>query len=263
MQNLELLNQREKHGSLSDKYKMLTTQETLKDFTDKGFFIDKVNKGKHYKEKSGEYAAHIVRLRHNDLKIGNDYIEVVISNSYDGTIPFSINLGIFRLVCSNGMVVGDSVYSASIKHIGQDFYKQVNLYLNEALTKIDVLKLQVEKLKNTELTVNQVKDLANKVFLERLKSVKNLKLIDLENSLVRERLDDLGNDAWTILNVVQEKILRGGIHYVYDREIKDENDKSKVIELKTSHKVTKSIFQPKETLRLNKLVWEYAVQQCA
>ena len=202
MQNLELLNQSVKHESLSDKYKVLTTQDTLKEFLNKGFFINTLDYGKHYKSKSKEYAAHIVRLRHDALKIGNDHIEVVISNSYDGSVPFAINLGIFRLVCSNGMIVGDSVYSASIKHIGQDFYKQVNVYLNRSLTKIDTLKLQVEKLKNTVLTSNQIDLVAHKVFSERLRNVKNLKLIDLSSSLVRERVEDNSKEDWNIIKVL-------------------------------------------------------------
>lgn len=44
-------------------------------------------------------------------------ITVVVNNSYDRSCPFSAVLGAFRLVCSNGMTIGESLGSVKAKHL--------------------------------------------------------------------------------------------------------------------------------------------------
>ena len=266
LENMDtLLNQTSQSDSLTEKYKHITTQDALKGFleSDKGFKISAFQQG-NSKSKSKDYAAHIVRLRNEALKIGNDYIELVISNSYDGSIKFGVNLGIFRLVCSNGMIVGDTVFNQTIKHVGQDFYNQVNLALNNALTEVDTLKRVIESMQSKILTESEVKTFIKPVFEKRLSSVKNLQPFtdyDYNYSLKRERQDDQANDLWTIANVIQEKCLKGGISYSHLREVKD--DQGKVTELKPSNKVTKAIYQPKATIELNKLIFDQAASLVA
>jgi hypothetical protein len=45
-------------------------------------------------------------------------LQFVVKNSYDGTNALQIMLGAFRLVCTNGMVIGKQFFSYSQKHIG-------------------------------------------------------------------------------------------------------------------------------------------------
>ena len=64
------------------------------------------------------------------VKIGhNDEInpEIIIKNSYDGTIGVNIMAGAFRLVCSNGMVIG----------VVLDDYKNKHSVHNVALDKLE------------------------------------------------------------------------------------------------------------------------------
>lgn len=257
----ELLTRRTAHAEMSDKYKTLTTANTLQPFFDAGYKISAVQYGKRRKnnvEGQGLAGAHIVRLRHDALKIGNDSIELVISNSYDGSCKWSISLGIFRLVCTNGLTVGQSVFSRTIKHVGTEFYDNVKVALKDAESNIETLKRSVERIKSVQLTDNQVKEYARAIFQERLNGVKNITNIDLDASLKVERPDDAGNGLWEVLNVVQEKLLRGGVEYTHLREVK--NDDGQVIELKPSHRTTKAVFNTKETMRLNQLTFDRALE---
>ncbi len=47
-------------------------------------------------------------------------MQFVAKNSYDGSRSFSLMLGAFRLVCSNGMVIGKELFNYSQKHIGEE-----------------------------------------------------------------------------------------------------------------------------------------------
>lgn len=45
-------------------------------------------------------------------------LQFVVKNSYDGSATLQIMLGAYRLVCSNGMVVGKQFFNFSQKHVG-------------------------------------------------------------------------------------------------------------------------------------------------
>lgn len=261
--NETLLNQRE--NILSNRYQLLTTQDAINPFTsDAGFEIASMSYGGRrgkQADKRNTHGAHIVRLRNEAFKIGNDYVELVISNSYDGTIPFAVNLGIFRLVCSNGMVVGDSLYNARVKHIGNGFQDAVTEALNNALNHVGDLKNRVEALKGYELSDSQKLELAERVFKARLRDVKNLVGFDFTRSLRPERREDFASDAWTFINVLQEKCLRGGVHYIHDVEVK--NDEGGVIDLERRKRKTQAIFQPKRTIEVNKTIFDEALNLIA
>ena len=260
--NQTLLNQTE--NVLSDRYKLITTQDVLEPFLKEGYEISSMNYGgKRGKNKDVEntHGAHVVRLRHEALKIGNDYIEAVISNSYNGSLPFEVSLGIFRLVCSNGLVVGNSIINESVKHVGSDFFNLTQLAVNKAFSKANEVKNTVESLKSRTLSDNEILELAYKCYKKRLENVNNLASIDLLNSIRPLRDEDRKKDAFTILNVIQEYSLRGGIKYSYEREIKDDNNK--VIDFNLKHSTTKAIFQPKKTIEYNKFIFDQACKLVA
>lgn len=256
----ELLTRRT-HAGMSTKYKTLTTGDTLQPFFNAGYKISAVQYGrtrsKEVDTPVGLAGAHIVRLRHPDFKIGSDFVELVIANSYDGSCKYSISLGIYRLVCTNGLTVGQSIFSRTIKHIGSNFYTDVNAAMR--LAEESVIKLQnaVERIKAIQLTDAELALYAKEVFQERLHDVKNLVKIDLARSLQVERPEDTGNGLWEVMNVIQEKLLRGGVEYTHLREKKD--DEGKVIELNPVHKVTRPVFNTQQTMRLNQLVFDRAL----
>lgn len=69
----------------------------------------------------GNGARTMWKWRFNDIKVkirNNDYInpEIIIKNSYDGTIGVHAMGGAFRLVCSNGMIIGAIIKQFNAKH---------------------------------------------------------------------------------------------------------------------------------------------------
>ena len=117
--------------------------------------------------------------------------EIIIKNSYDGTIGLNILAGAFRLVCSNGAIVG----------IVAEDYKNKHSVYNVALNDIkSVIKQTIEKTKiifKDEFPI--LKD--NKISERDIVSF--LKLFPLQaNEIVTQRLiADKPKTYWDLFNV--------------------------------------------------------------
>lgn len=55
-------------------------------------------------EGKGEHTKHMLRLRHASQINGAEAKEIVLLNSHDGTSSYQMVAGMFRFVCSNGLV---------------------------------------------------------------------------------------------------------------------------------------------------------------
>lgn len=245
----EVLNNNE--HNCSDKYKVIATNDVVKQFELKGFEVNRVS----FNRVKSKTAPHVVYLRHNDLKIGNDYVEVVITNSCNGQTSLRINLGIYRLVCSNGLIIGDNLFDERHKHIGKDFYRNVNKSIRAVFKQVTRLTEIVEKMKSTKLNDEQIKQYANKIYSERLKLVKNLNVIDIDGGIKPQREADCNNNVWSVLNIIQERLIRGGIRYKVSESVTMSNG---VVRTFSSIKKSRPVNSIADSLRLNKLAWNEA-----
>ena len=84
------------------------------------------------------FSKHMVAFQNPDIKIkgkdGDDsFPRIIMTNSHDGMQAFKFSVGIFRLVCSNGLVVADEQFSDfKIKHKGYSF-EELRGVVNEAV----------------------------------------------------------------------------------------------------------------------------------
>ena len=69
-------------------------------------------------------------------------LELIVQNSYDGMVAFSMELGAWRIICSNGMVIGDSMFKIRQEHakgflredrLVEEFFSQVKHFRDEVL----------------------------------------------------------------------------------------------------------------------------------
>ena len=66
------------------------------------------------------FTKHMVRFRREDVAVnsGGIYPELVLVNSHDGLSSYRLMAGLFRVVCSNGMIVGRSYDEVRVRHQG-------------------------------------------------------------------------------------------------------------------------------------------------
>lgn len=171
------------------------------------------------------FSKHQVTFQNENLKItskdGDDaYPRIILSNSHDGLQAFRFSIGIFRLVCSNGLVVADEKFSEfKIKHKGYTFQELrgvVEQAVADLPNKVEVLN----KMKNRTLTEEESKKLALDAMLIRAgitpgsEKASKFEYDDetLEDILEVRRPEDKGNDLWRSFNRVQEAITKGEFH---------------------------------------------------
>ena len=171
------------------------------------------------------FSKHMIAFQHPDLKIkgkdGDDsFPRIIMTNSHDGMQAFKFSVGIFRLVCSNGLVVADEQFNEfKIKHKGYTFDELrgvVNQAVADLPNKVEVLN----QMKQRVLTQDEKNKLALDAMLIRAgikpgsKEAKKFNYDDetIEDILDPKRDEDKGNDLWRVFNVVQEKITQGDFH---------------------------------------------------
>jgi len=127
-----------------------------------------------------------------------------LTNSHDGKAAFNFRVGIFRLVCSNGLVISDADFNnVSIRHINYTF-ETLQTKIQEVIAKLPGLVQKINLFKSTQLTENQMTDFATKAAALRTKQ-----RVDVLELLNAERTQDQGNDLWVVFNRIQEKLLGG------------------------------------------------------
>jgi hypothetical protein len=161
---------------------------------------------------------HIARMRNENFKINDDYLEVIIGNSYDCSKSAYIKLGVYRVICANGLEVGDTFFSEKFKHIGINKEQKMLKSVQDLLEKMPMLISKIEKMQNKQLTPKEKFKLAYRCLRKRkFNAEKNV--IDFQDFLKPLREGDKNNDAYSVLNVVQEKLLRTGVKVTKGRKI--------------------------------------------
>lgn len=213
--------------NVSDKYVTVNTLTVVQDLEKFGW---RVVKASHRGDGSSKFSKHSVIMEHPDVvfEINSDviYPRILISNSHDGLSSFRFNIGLFRLVCKNGVVIPAKLFgqefnsSFKIRHMHYGFER-----LRETLRKVtENMQLSfslIERLMERELTDGEKQLFAKRAYLSR----SSVKRSDVEKMLASvpqetvadllgvERVEDEGNTAWAVFNRVQEKVISGGFRY--------------------------------------------------
>jgi hypothetical protein len=198
----------EKLPTLTDKYVHAPTSKVIEDLMSLGWQVTKAQEIKARKNKG--FQKHIVVFRNPDIMIkganGDDaFPQILLTNSHDGKAAFNFRVGIFRLVCSNGLVVSDADFNnVSIRHINYTF-ETLQAKIGEVIAKLPGLVQKINLFKSTTLTQEQMTDFAYKAATLRSKAT-----VNVDELLTAERSEDEGNDLWVVFNRVQEKLIGGG-----------------------------------------------------
>lgn len=120
-------------------------------------------------------------------------------------------MGIYRLVCSNGLVVPTSVANTiSMKHVdlSTDF---TEVMTNDFFSKIPVIFNRMGEMQERVLGQREIEEFAQRAIDIRFDKAANK--VDFEQVLRPYREEDKSNDLWTIFNVLQEKVIKGGVKF--------------------------------------------------
>jgi len=203
---------------VSNKYLFVNTETIIDDLEKLGWLPVQAAQRKSRKKEGTIFSKHMVAFQNPDIKItskdGDDaYPRILLTNSHDGMQAFKFSVGIFRLVCSNGLVVADEQFSDfKIKHKGYTFEELRNV-VRQAVEDLPNKVQVMNDMKNRILTEDEKRKMALDAMLIRA-GVKELQYDEetIDDILDPKRDADKGDDLWRVFNVIQEKITQGDFH---------------------------------------------------
>lgn len=212
---------------VSDRYIQANTETVINDLEKLGWFPVQAKQCRTNKNSSGIRSLHMIAFQNPDVKIvkqgpdGSETVDswprIILTNSHDGLNSFKFLLGMFRLVCSNGLIVGDTeLVNMSVRHINYNF-ETLRDIVKTAIEQVPNIVCTMNAMKNTVLNEEQKIEMAKNVVKIR-KGIENDEKFEIDEETIMDILDpmrkeDKANDLWTIFNVCQEKMIKGEYNY--------------------------------------------------
>jgi hypothetical protein len=108
----------EKHASRSERYTCIPTITLLDHLRQEGFepFFACQTRVRDLDKR--EHTKHMLRLRRAGQINQNDVQEIILLNSHDGSSSYQMLPGIFRQICTNGLVCGKTLGEIRVPHRG-------------------------------------------------------------------------------------------------------------------------------------------------
>jgi hypothetical protein len=207
---------------ITDKYVHVPTEKVIEDIIELGWTPINAYRVASRGKRTGT-GRHMVKFINYDfMEEGKtEYPELLLTNSHDGTTAFKLDVGIFRLVCSNGMVVKSQDFgSMRVRHYGYDF-ETIKGAVNELVEQIPDYLKQVEDMKGQELEREQMLEFARQAAMLRMTKVNESaidEVVDVEDLLFATRKEDEGNGLWEVFNRLQEKVVNGKFKYAFGKK---------------------------------------------
>lgn len=199
---------------VSDRYAFIPTSRVLDALRGEGWNVVKASQTRVRTPDNREFARHMLRLRHPSIEPvlnGDSFPEVVLLNSHNRTSGFTLQAGLFRLVCSNGMVISDGTFGKiGIRHTGADTI--INDVIEGTYKVIEELPNISDKLESiASVTLNDREREAYAEAALELRWQDGNAPVTASDLLDARRREDRKPDLWHTFNTVQENLIKGGL----------------------------------------------------
>lgn len=222
-------------GKASGKYSFVSTIDAIELIQSAGWLPYRASQSAVAKKSNDGFQRHLIKFTRPDMLLpaSEERIDLILFNSHDTGSSFKIAMGIFRFVCANGMVVGDSALEFAHRHINFDqsaFLRSVTAIADNGSRIAD----QVGDFKAIELTPQE-----NGIYAQAAAQLisDTPEKVHAPDLLHARRYDDrVKNNLWTTFNKVQENVIKGGVR-------------------RQGMKRTRGIKAIDKDLKLNKALW--------
>lgn len=197
--------------AVSEKYIFLNTHNILDIFGTHLWYPIGGRQARTRKPERQGKQKHLLRLRREefDFKVGNLIPEILLKNSHDRSCSLDFLLGLFNVVCENGLIIERLRFEAlHIRHINVD-EAVVAKAIETTMNSFDTIGTDIKNYQTIELSpakqLDFAKDACNVFQLK--------KEINPADLLKVHRQEDNNPTLWSVFNVVQENLMKGGIQY--------------------------------------------------
>ena len=212
-------------SNVTKQYSFVNTENIVKDIQSLGWEL-------HSAKQSGldPSSRHLVRFVNPKIgymdQVKGDKVQpqIILDNSHNRGSSTQLHMGLFRLVCTNGLVTAIPGMYDNIKfrHMGVNFEELKNVLDITALqyAKIgdhvaDMQDVMMHQTDREEFAVNAIARREPHLFINEDGTINMKKITASTNPLeiIKPiRGEDEANNLWTVFNVIQERMIKGGYH---------------------------------------------------
>lgn len=197
---------------VSDRYTFVPTARIVDGLREQNWMPVDVEEQRIRKEARRGFQKHMLRFRRAEQMATLDEwnVELVLLNSHDRGCAYQLHAGIYRRICSNGLVVSEGSFEAiRFRHskLETDEVVRASYRLLEFVPKVCEM---VTRFRDRLLNAHESLDLARHAVLLRYPSL-DASPVEPETLLKARRDEDVSLDLWATLNRVQENLIRGGV----------------------------------------------------
>ena len=251
----------EKFSQTSDRYNVFKTVDVIEALSDHGFGITDARQIKARKADQHRFKQHVVRFTKRDQDLtASDRPEIILYNSGDANSALKFFSGNFRMICSNNLVVGTG--EKHVLHHTQSVESFKSL-LKRVFENYHRTSEQVAKLKNIFLNSDQTLDMGFQFATNRWEwldrdnpTVGQFFDYDTVDSLVESTRDeDDSNDAYTVINRIQENLLKNRMP-VFTQTIDKETNEFNLLQRRFSRPINNI----RDDLKINSNLWKQGTE---
>jgi hypothetical protein len=197
---------------VSRKYTFVPTARIVAGLRDEDWVPVDVEEQRIRTETRRGFQKHLIRFRRAEQMETLDEwnVELVLINSHDAGCAYQLHAGIYRRICSNGLVLGEgSFQTLRFRHAGldPDEVVQASFRLMEFMPRVGE---KIHRFREFQVDARESMALVERALVFRYGALE-LAPVDPDMLLKARRPEDEGTDLWRVLNRVTENLTRGGL----------------------------------------------------
>lgn len=197
---------------LSRRYTFVPTAQIVSELRAHDWVPVEVEEQRIRSEARRGFQKHLLRFRRAEQMETLDEwnVELVLVNSHDAGCAYQLHAGIYRRICSNGLVCSDGSFTAiRFRHTGLlgGEIVQASMRIVEFMPKVGEL---VQRFRERQLDARESLAFAKHALLLRYPMLAEAP-VEPETLLKARRPEDEGTDVWRTTNRVSENLTRGGV----------------------------------------------------
>lgn len=257
MNNVQITNsfvQDQKFQSKSDRFKVVTPSDIGQVLTDFNFEIVHLKTAKSKLVERRDFQTTIARYRSKDgFEIDGLSMDLIfkVPHLY-GKIEGI--LGLFRGICSNQINVGQRFETIKLAHTGNPMETIKDLIPTLVAQRSQLIDT-VKEMKSKQIDARVSLDLAKQIADFRLKDTENIQTININSLLQTHRDGDIGQDLFTVMNIIQENIVRYPMSYSV-KQVNQLTGDETTRQLRTRPVKDNTA----RSIELNKFIWDASTQ---
>jgi hypothetical protein len=245
----------EGHESRSDRFKPIPTIEIIRGLANEGYGVVGGKQSLTRVPGNAPFTKHLLRIRKMDsdakYSVGDTVAEMLLKNANDGTCQYDLMSALYRIACMNSMVsMLEKIDSIKVRHSGNDVMQKV---IEGTFTVVENSKLALAAPEQwSQIRMDRDESLA------LAESARMIRFGDNEGNIdspitgqqlltARRREDSDRTNLWSVFNVLQENVIRGGLSGVQI----DANNRRR-------NMTTRPIKGIDQDVKLNRALWQLA-----